>query len=373
MEALHQAIDDGTSFSLPTMLELETAELLVDVLGNHVPSWSPDDIQVRFTKTGTECTTAAVRLARAVTGRDSLLRCKDSYLGWGDTFIATTPPAFGIPKAYAYDIELFEFGKRVDNLTLNWDATKKLIKSAFLRELDESEKNTYMPSAVVLEQGIIDPPAGWYDSLRKWCDEYGALLILDETASGFRYGLGGAAERFGIKPDLACYGKALGNGVAISALVGRREHMQWFARNDPVFVSGTFFGETLGLAGAKATLEFMLKNDVIGHLSKIGGALQAGLTDAFKDTPVSVIGHDVRHILKWPNTPEGDQWHAHICREMAKRGILMNRPNLGTWSHTMEDVEKTVQAAQEIVIDVKKNGLPEYLDEQRPWVLFRSR
>ncbi len=354
----------GASFSLPTMLECEVAEFLINILGKHVSGWSSDDLQVRFFKTGSECTTAAVRLARAVAGRDLILRCKDSYLGWGDTFIATIPPAHGIPYSYREDTILFKYGQDIKEISDEVAANYNPGKSMFA--IPQSE---FFPACVVLEQGLYNPPEDWYVSLRKWCDDNNVLLILDETASGFRYGLGGAAERFNIQPDLACYGKALGNGVAIAALVGRKEYMEWFGRKDPVFCSGTFCGETLGLAGAKATLEIITREPVMEHLAIIGGALRVGLTDAFKDTPVKVIGHDVRHILQWPD----DQWHAYVVREMAKRGILLNRPNYSTYAHTIEDARKTITAAQEIVDNWKKNGLPEYSESCLPRVLFRNR
>ncbi len=346
---VYSQIIKGSSFSMPTMLEMEVAETLTTALGLRVPGWTPDSLQVRFTKTGSECTEAAVRLARAVTGRDLLLRCSDSYLGWGDTFIATTPPALGVPESYKRDTHLFKYGQDVKTLL-------------------DGQYNE--PACVILEQGLTNPPERWYKELRKWCDDNGCLLILDETASGFRYGLGGAAQRFGIEPDLATYGKALGNGFPISALVGRREYMEWFGRESPIFVSGTFCGETASLAAAQYVLNTLMDNEKIHyeHLSRIGMKLYSGLLDAFTNTPYKIIGHDVRSVIVWPS----DQHHAWFTRNMAKMGILMNRPNYTTLSHTEEQVAQTVSAAKYVVREAEK-GVETIKDYQLPRVLFRNR
>lgn len=361
-KAMIEAHTAGGSFSLPHIMELEVAEKLVNVLGTHVPSWTPDDLQVRFLKTGSECTEAAVRLARAVTGRSLILRCADSYLGWGDSLLATTSPAYGIPKIYATDylITLFRFGQEPDTFLTKLDEQVKCAQSMNNFCWDELNK----PACVILEQGLVDPPTGWYNSLRSWCNERGALLILDETASGFRYGLGGAAERFSIMPDLACYGKALGNGAAIAALVGRREYMSWFGRIDPVFVSGTFFGELFGLYGANAVLD-TFNEDGVKHLQTIGGALKEGLTRVLAGTGNEVVGHDVRHIIKWAS----DSWHAYLVKGLADNGILMNRPNYSTLAHNLDDVKYTVDVVAELV----SRGLPEIPKEYLPRVLFRNR
>ena len=354
-KAMIEAHTAGGSFSLPHIMELEVAEKLVNVLGTHVPSWSPDDLQVRFLKTGSECTEAAVRLARAVTGRNLILRCSDSYLGWGDAFIATTPPGYGIPPYYAWDTVLFKYGQD-PNTFLNDDKIGEL-NHVPITALGK-------PACIILEQGLTDPPEGWYGALRVWCDKSSALLILDETASGFRYGLGGAAERFNIMPDLACYGKALGNGAAIAALVGRREYISWFGRIDPVFVSGTFFGELFGLYGASAVLD-TFNEDSVKHLQTIGGALKNGLTRVLLGTGNEVVGHDVRHIIKWAS----DEWHAYLVKGLADNGILMNRPNYSTLAHNLDDVKYTV----DVVVELVSRGLPEIPKSHLPRVLFQNR
>lgn len=353
----------GNSFSLPTQLEYKVAEQLVDTLGLYVPGWLTDDLMVRYAKTGTECTMAAVRLARAVTGRDLILRCSDSYLGWSDTFIATTPPALGVPGSYKIDTRLFKYGQDPDTFS---DAIRKE------QEYDEDngysyKPDWYLPACVILEQGLAEPPDGWYKKLRKWCDDNGTLLILDETASGFRYGLGGAAEKWNIEPDLATYGKALGNGYSIAALVGKVEYMEWFARQSPVFVSGTFCGEVSGLAAANFVLNVLNKPRAYETPLWVGGLLLSGLKDIFSKTPYQVVGHDARFIILWPS----DEYQAWFLRGMAQRGVLCNRPFYTSFSHTVDDVDKTLSAAQEVI-----DTMPEtfnYKSWQLPRVLFRNR
>ena len=345
VSAIIKEVVKGTSFPLQTRLEYEVAELLVNTLKPRVPGWADKSLGVRFLKTGTECTNAAIRLARAVTGRDLIFKCRQSYLGWADWWIVTTPPAHGIPKDIAYHVDQFDFND------------------------DEFFEANYTKAAcVILEQGLEDPNNNFYSAMRRFCDRTGALLILDETASGFRYALGGAAECFNIMPDLATYGKALGNGVSIAALVGHSEYMDWFGRRDPVFVSGTFFGETTGLAGAKVVLETLTETS-ISHLWNVGLGLMKELQIRFKMTPIKVVGHPCRFILQWPN----DQWHAYVVRSMLEHFILLNRPNMTTLAHTMDDVMLTSNAAQDLVRDWQRNGLPEYKEEELPMVLFRNR
>ncbi len=352
----------GASFSLPTRLEYEVAEKLVRILGINVPGWLPENLMVRFTKTGSECTEAAVRLARAVTGRSLILRCSDSYLGWGSTFIATTPPALGIPSYYAWNTVLFKYGQEPDTF-LNDDK---------INELDHIPISTLgKPACVILEQGLAEPPKGWYSRLRSWCDQQECLLILDETASGFRYSLGGAAQAWDIRPDLATYGKALGNGIAISALVGFREYMEWFGRVSPVFVSGTFHGETLGLIAASYVLDVLSQDEekCYDHLTSIGASLFTGLSRAFLDTQYKMVGHSVRSIIQWPS----DKHHGYFVRAMARRGILINRPNYTTLSHTQEMVDKTVEAALDVIDHMTTERLGMITPEKEPRVLFRNR
>lgn len=332
----------GAGFSLPHWLEQQVAEKIVTLLGTHVSGWNPEGLGLRFGKTGTDATTMAVRLARAVTGRERIL--SSGYHGWGSWSISKTPPAWGVLEEGVFD---FPFND-LDKLAFCLDA--------------------YSPvAAVILEQPMQNPNPGYYAGLRKLCDEHGALLILDEVVTGFRYALGGAAEVYGVEPDIACYGKSLGNGMAISCIVGRREYFDWFSRNDPVFVSSTHFGNAVDLAAADAVLDIWGEAQV-AHLWRIGLDLMDGLKVAGYD----VIGHGPRSLIQHKTPYE----RAFFITGMRDRGFLMNRPNIPNLAHSSWDVMKTIATALEVKAEMLNCG-PEELEakmkDKLPRVLFEGR
>src|SRR3989337_1274427 len=152
-----------------------------------------------------------------------------------------TPPALGIPHNYKKDAFTFDF-----------NAPSSLNAFSFRDDL----------AAVMLEQGIVEPRVDWYEFLRTFCNKTGALLILDEVVTGLRYGLGGVAEKYQVKPDIITMGKALGNGFPISVVVGRKEYMDWFSRTNPIFCSSTHWGEAVSLAAADAMLDIWYQQEV---------------------------------------------------------------------------------------------------------------
>jgi len=340
--------------SLPHSLEYSVADKLSNLLGTHVPGWTPDGLGVRWCKTGSEATIMAVRLARAVTGNGWVICFKNHYHGWGDSFIARTEPALGLPHSW----DLLE---RCDWAGV-WDADWG-DKEFFLRE---RPKNVDF-AAVIFEQPATDPDSSWYPFLRKWCNDNGALLIADETVTGLRYGLGGASERYGIEPDLYCLGKALGNGLPINALVGRREYMEWFAREDPVFCSSTFWGETAGLAAADWVLDNWDETDV-AYIWAIGGELMFELQEA----GWSVMGHGARSVLQF----ESDTERAFFIHGMLDRGYLFNRPNFPCMAHKPDDPKAVGQAASEVRWAWNQLGpvnRTKVVEGKIPRVLFKNR
>lgn len=320
----------GGSLSLPSSLEAQVAEKLCLMLGSHVPGWTADSISARFAKTGSDVTAMAVRLARAITNKPHIVTFDGSYHGWHENFIARTSPAWGLlpfvpaPDNKKQPGELFERKAhyKVMEIEPNFDI------GGWLR-WDEI-------ACIIFEVGIDEAPPGWWDYLRKLCDQTGTLLIADEVVTGLRYGLGGACERYGIKPDLVCMGKALGNGLPISALVGRREYMDWFNRVDPVFCSSTFFGESVGLAAADYVLN-VWDNDKVDHLWRVGGELMEG-------SAWPVIGHPCRSLF----TFENDVDRAFFIQGMKARGFLINRPNFPTLAHGEAEIKATLQAVREV-------------------------
>jgi glutamate-1-semialdehyde 2,1-aminomutase len=340
--------------SLPHYLEHQVADKLALLLGNNVPGWTPEGLGVRFCKTGSEATTMAVRLARAVTGKDWIVTFVDGYHGWHDWTISRTEPGWGIPK-----VDFDEFSKTMwaRVLDIAWQYKKGF-------ELLEGD---YPIAAVIFEQPATDPDPSWYPFLRQWCNDNGALLIADETVTGLRYGLGGACGRYGIEPDLVCMGKALGNGLAINSLTGRREYMEWFSRVDPVFCSSTHWGETSGLAAADWVLDNW-NQEKIDHIWQIGEFL----INVLRYQGWQVMGHGARSVLQF----ETDVERAFFIHGMLDRGILMNRPNFPTTVHGQGDVSSVELAASEVRAAWNRIGPEEaavQMTGKIPRVLFKNR
>ena len=262
--AVDEQLRRGVTYSLATELECELAERLVRLI--------PGAEQVRIGKNGSDATTAAVRLARAYTGREKI--AVSGYHGWHDWYIASTVRNVGIPQSVQALTTRFPFG--------NADALQQLLSS---------EPESF--AAIIMEpDGVVSPPAGYLEAVRDICNQYDVLVIFDEIISGFRASLGGAQERHGVTPDLASFGKAMGNGFPISAIVGRQDVMSLM--ND-VFVSGTFGGEALSIAASIATIDKLERLDVPDRLERLGTRLidasNAIVSDHQLECIVSFGGH----------------------------------------------------------------------------------
>lgn len=338
-ERLSRQIGNGVAFSLPHFLEGEVAAKLVNLLGTHVPGWAPDGLGVRFGLSGSDACSMAIRLARAVTGRRRVL--SSGYHGFHDAFVSTTPPAWGVTQPQY--VEDFSFD---DLETLGGQMAEPDI------------------AAIIFEHPMNDPAPDYYASLRQLCDAHGCLLIADEVVTGLRYGLGGACERYGITPDLVVMGKALGNGIPTSCIVGRREYFDWFARADPVFISSTHFGNAVSLAAADAVLD-MWHQEGVDHLWTIGRALMDGLTGQGYE----VIGHAPRLLIQFPSLAH----KTYFTLGMRDRGILWNRPTLPNLAHTQADVELTLEAAREIKAEIELVDVENLMADKLPMVLFEGR
>lgn len=343
----------SAAFSLPHRLEASVAEKLAALLQAHVPGWQAQPLGVRWLKTGSDACAAAVRLARAVTGRKWIISI--GYHGYHDWAVSTTPPAWGVVQPQAVEaIPFGELGMLGQSLAM-----------AGLHAWEHSSSAAV--AAVIVEQPPQDTPAGYWRVLRELCDKYSALLIADEVVTGLRYGLGGACQRFGIQPDIVCMGKALGNGLPIAAIVGRRDYWDWFSRNDPCFISSTSFGEAVSLAAADAVLDCW-GEDQVNHLWTVGAALIEGLQAA----GYKVAGYPPHSLL----LHESPSHRAYFIREMARRGVLLNRPNFPTLAHTLEDVTATVQAAVDVKYAMERlgpDGLAREMAGRLPAVLFSNR
>jgi len=352
IEAIESQVNKGLNFSIVHKLEYEVAELLVTKVGGRVPGWDSDNLQVRFMKTGTDACSAAVRLARAITNKTSILSF--GYHGWSDAFVAGTPPAHGIPVDYKRNlIQSFKYGDK-ESLAVALQATRGNVAAIIVE---------HPPDTSVAEKE-------WYAHLREVCDEIGALLIVDEVVTGLRWGMGGVCEMYDIHPDIVCYGKALGGGLALSAVMAPQEYMSWFSRNDPVFVSSTQFGETLPLATAKYVLESWDEKKAL-YVWKMGKALMNGLRDNFNDHAY-IYGHGCRSLFGFQH----EAFRAFFIHGMMDRGILINRPNFATLAHTKEHVSDTIDAALDTKNKMDKLSLKEIeflMKDAMPRILFRNR
>ena len=315
---LYQAIDKGVDATLPWQSETKAAELLALLLSRNVPSWEGQRLGVRWCLSGSDATTMAVRLARAVTGREEVITFVGHYHGWGGWSIGRTSPAWGVPYPPTREVD------KVD-----------------LDQIEEDIKNDFVASIIFEHPAQDTPPESW-QQIRKLCDKYGVLLIADEVVTGLRYGPGGACQRYSIEPDIVCMGKALGNGVPVGAVIAPTEYIDWFARTDPVFCSSTGWGNNLGLSAAEYVItEYLERGDEIVNQLNFLGQL---LLDRLKKSGWDVIGHAPRSVIQF-DSPEQ---HGYFCNEMKAAGVLMNRPNLLNTSFTPEDIEMIVREAGEV-------------------------
>ncbi len=289
--AAHAAIDAGVVGPLPP----ESEERLAERLGTLMP-WME---RTRFLKTGAEAVMAAVRLARAATGRDLILRC--GYHGWLDWSQPAGTP--GIPAS--------TFGLSLALPFNDPEAARDLIG----RHADRL-------AAVVIEPFIeVEPDKEWLTVLREETHRVGALLVLDEIKTGFRLAVGGAAERYGIEPDLVVLGKALANGFPLAAVGGRRQVMEAARRT---WISSTLATEMVALAAAEKTIEVVVRDQVPQHLARVGRRLLEGLRSMADRHPAlisGVIGIPEMCCFRFQLEAAG----ALVSRAAAGRGLLWKR------------------------------------------------
>lgn len=295
--AVTAQMQNGVSFTLPHRLETEVAELLCELI--------PCAESVRFGKNGTDATSAAVRIARAVTGREHIAVC--GYHGWQDWYIGSTARHLGVPDAVRALTHKFDYN--------NLDSLKALFEQA-----DQPL------AAVILEpMNVVYPAPGFLEGVRALCDQYGALMVLDETITGFRFHLGGAQSLFGVTPDLATFGKGIANGYPLSAIVGKEKYMQ--AMED-IFFSGTFGGETLSLAAAKAVLSLLKEQHLIDDINEKGRYLLNGLNSLLDELQLrddfDTAGHPTWSFLTVKTTDQTLYWQVktYLVQELASHGIL---------------------------------------------------
>jgi glutamate-1-semialdehyde 2,1-aminomutase len=267
LAAIEAAARRGTSFGAPCRPELELAERIM-VAFPHVE-------RLRFVSSGTEATMSAVRLARAVTGRDRLLKFAGAYHGHVDALLAQAgsglatlgiPASPGVPAHVAADTLVCEY---------NDLAAAERLASAHGAELA-----CVLVEPVAGNMGVVAPEPGFLEGLRRLCDRSGALLVMDEVITGFRVGPGGAQGRFGVPADLTCLGKIVGGGLPAAAFGGRAELMERLAPQGDVYQAGTLSGNPLAMAAGAATLDLLAAHGAYERLERTSAALEAALSAA---------------------------------------------------------------------------------------------
>jgi len=332
--AITEQLKSGIIFTLSHPLELSLSEELVAII--------PCAEMVRFGKNGSDATSGAVRLARAYTKREKIACC--GYHGWQDWYICTTTRRMGVPKS-------------VQELTLSFQYNSIESLEAIFAQ------NTGEIAAVIMEPvGIVEPKDNFLEKVRDLAHRNGALLIFDEIVTGFRVSLGGAQEYYGVIPDIACFGKAMGNGMPISAIVGRKEIMELL--ND-VFFSFTFGGETLSLAASIATIQFIKRNNVIPALWERGRQLKGDIINLTKelgfDKYCECVGLPPRTVMNFHSSGSVDGLviKSYFQQECIKRGILFTGTHNISYAHKESDIKQTLYVYKEVMIstiEVLKKG-----------------
>ncbi len=319
-EAAQRALWDGTNFARPAAIELEAAEAFLRCV--------PSADMVKFAKNGSDATTAAIKLARAVTGKTKVAVCRDQpFFSVDDWFISTVDMAAGIPEDVGPHTVGFPFNDA--------DALEQVLQAGDV-------------ACVMMEAERDEPPApGYLAAVRKLCDAYGCLLVIDETISGFRLHVGGAHTLHGVTPDLSTYGKGMANGFSVSALAGRREFMERGGlttdRERVFLLSLTHGGETHCLAAAIATMEEVRERDVPSQLATNGQRFAEQVNDAARAAGVfehfHVVGHpsNLIYVTKGPDGQRSQAFRTLFLQETLKRGLLAPNLVIGQ-SHTEADL-----------------------------------
>jgi glutamate-1-semialdehyde 2,1-aminomutase len=328
IEAAHRGMCQGLNFTRPSTLETQCAQQLLNLI--------PSADMVKFAKNGSDVTTAAVKLARAYTGRDRVAICADQpFFSTDDWFIGKTPMNDGIPQAIRDLTVTFRFNDI------------QSVRDLFAKYANEI-------SCVLLEAATaVEPAPGFLQDLRQLCTDKGALLVLDEMITGFRWNLHGAQRVYNIVPDLSTFGKAIGNGFAVSALVGKREFMERGGlrhSHERVFLLSTTHGaETLALAAAMETMNVYENQGVIEHMYRQGERLRRGIEAAVAaerlQEHVVVLGRpcNLVYATRDQQKQPSQAFRALFLQELIRHGVIA--PSLVvSFSHSDLDIDKTIDA-----------------------------
>ncbi len=317
-DAIINQLEDGSNLGLIHPLEVEVAELLCNTI--------PCAETVRFFKTGAGATSAAVRIVRAYTNRDLII--KGEYHGWHDWCMAASKRNSGIPKDIHNSVMFAEYND-------------------IQRVIDLFEKYPNEIAGVIMEPVQLDPPyENYLRQLKEICHKYNSLLIFDEIVTGFRFGVGGAQAYFNVIPDMACFGKGIANGMPLSCVTGRKKIFD--SVRDNIFISTTFGGEMLSLAAAKSNIEEIINNKVVEYIWNIGSKIQAETNEIFKANNVELqcVGYPPRLLIvsTYKDEKQDVLLRSLFLQEVVKRGVLMAWQMFPMFTHTTEDIKNTLEA-----------------------------
>lgn len=351
--ALNETARRGTSFGAPTAAEVE--------LGRLVCRFVPSIDRVRFVNSGTEATMSALRVARAATHRDKVIKFAGCYHGHADSFLvqagsgATTlgvPTSPGVSRATAAETLLAGYN--------DLDSVARLYRT-----------HRHDIAAIIVEpvagnMGVISPSEGFLEGLRAMADERGSILIFDEVISGFRLGKGGAQAHFGVLPDLTCLGKIIGGGLPVGAYGGRSDLMDQVSPSGPVYQAGTLSGNPLAMTAGIWALR-QLSASLYRRLAKLSARLASGLTEAARDAGVALqvnrIGSVLtpfftsRPVTNYESALAADtDAYATFFRSLLDSGIYLPPSQFEGWfvsaAHTEKDLDRTIRAARRAMRDV---------------------
>jgi len=356
VKGLERALRRGTSYGAPSPLEVE--------LGHRVRQLMPSLERVRFVSSGTEAAMSAIRVARAATGRERIVKFEGCYHGHADSFLVQAgsgaltlgvPTSPGVTRGSASDTLIASYNDA--------DSVQRLF-----------ETHRHQIAAVIVEpiagnMGVVPPTSGFLPRLREMCTVHGALLIFDEVISGFRAAPGGAQMLYGVRPDLTCLGKIIGGGLPVGAYGGRSDLMQLVAPVGAVYQAGTLSGNPLAMTAGIWSLNH-LKPKVFSQLRTLGARLAAGLAEAAREAGVALQVNAVGSLLTpfFTDQPVGDyasavradtRRYAAFFRGLIARGVYPPPSQFEAWflstAHTIRDVDKTVADARSAMQKLKSN------------------
>ncbi|OLT61336.1 glutamate-1-semialdehyde 2,1-aminomutase [Moorena bouillonii] len=353
--ALHQALDKGTSFGAPSALENVLAQMVIDAV--------PSIEMVRFVNSGTEACMAVLRLMRAFTGRDKIIKFSGCYHGHADMLLVQAgsgvatlglPDSPGVPKSAT-----------ANTLTATYNNLEE-VKALFEQYPNEIAGVILEP--VVGNSGFITPVPGFLEGLRELTQNHGALLVFDEVMTGFRIAYGGAQEKFGITPDLTTLGKIIGGGLPVGAYGGRKDIMSMVAPAGPMYQAGTLSGNPLAMTAGIKTLELLKKPGTYEQLETITKKLSEGLLEIAKDAGHAATGGYISAMfgMFFTGVPVHNFDDAKTCdlskftsfhRGMLERGIYLApsqfEAGFTSLAHTEDDIDRTLAAAKEVISSIK--------------------